>query len=122
MRQTEYGRFLHAFDLVQLVFDFFWINIETPADDQVFAPADDGKVALLVTACQITGDEKSIFTKFLLGFLRKFPVTLKNIGTFDFQGADFPILEFFPGLITNSDRRPSTSSFPDIRLMCRTNP
>ena len=104
MRQTENGRFLHAFDLVQLVFDFFWINIEAPADDQVFAPADDVKVTLLVAACQITGDEKSIFTKFLLGFLRKFPVTLKNIGTFDFQGADFPILEFFPGLITHSGR------------------
>ncbi len=102
MRKSEDGGFLHPVQVVQTVFDFFRVNIESAADDEVFTATNNGKVALQIAACQISGDEESVLTEFLQSLLREFPIAFENIGAFDFQGADFPILKLSPFFVTNS--------------------
>ncbi len=89
MRHPHHGAFCNAWQVVQHVFNFSWIHIETAADDQVLAATHYAHITFVIQCAHVTRDEVAICGELLGIFFRHAPIPCKHIWSLDLNAADF---------------------------------
>src|SRR5581483_2478763 len=95
VRQPDHGAVLHATDRAQGVLYLRGIDVQPPADDQVFGAAHDFVVAIRVLATQVAGTEPAVHEG-LGGLLGRVVVTGEHNGTQHPALADIPLCDIRP--------------------------
>ena len=88
MRHTHQGTFGHARHVVDVAFNFSWVDVVPTTDDQVFAAAHNDHIATFIVLAHIACFEKTVCCKFFFCFLGHAPVSLENIRAFDLNVAN----------------------------------
>ncbi len=91
MWQADHGGLYDAGQCIDFNFNFFRINVNTTANNQILATTNDDQITSIVDFAEISGDEETIFAKFLCGFLRSTPITLKHVRAPDFEHANLAV-------------------------------
>ena len=96
------------------LFHFSWVDVVASADDEFLGAAGDAQISFIVVFTEITRSKEIVFRKRLGCGVRPFPITGKDIGSFDFNLGRFTPESDFHARKGQADRARSSFSIGGV--------